>query len=345
MSIVSKVFIGLVMVAAIAFLVLAAAELKLQKSHREVVNQLESTIKQQADNNERLYAGDPGVHDLELRLHEVTFGRGRIWTDCQPAGVEADAASGTVKVNLTVPNPAPSQLAAEMTLFLFTTATADVPAKYLGQYKVTSVADPNVTLSPTDQLSAAEMERLRGSAGPWIAYEKMPGDSHAVFAGLPEEKLKGMMPATTVEEFLRDGKPSQGGNADRVVEGKYQRALRDYLLLFTEYLRQRAIRVDELAAAKSEWESIEKAVADAKKQVAFHEQQIADLRQDLAQLERERDAVGDHLAALKRQFGDSQQAIAKLLHSNQELAQQLASRQLEALRQADELTGTGAAGR
>lgn len=346
MSIVSKVFIGLVMVAAIAFLVLAGAELKLQKSHREVVNQLEASIKQQTDNNKRLFEGDPGVHDLELRLYEVTTGRGRIWVDCQPAGVEADAATGAVKVNLAVGKPTPSQLIADMTLFLFTTAAADAPAKYLGQFKVATVADPNVALSPVDKLSAAEMERLRGSAGPWIAYEKMPGDSHEVLAGVPEDKVKSMLSGGTADEFVRDGKPSQPGDApQRVVDGKYQRALRDYVLLFTEYLRQRAIRVDELAAAKSEWESIEKALADAKKQVAFHEQQIADLRHDLAQLERESEAVRDRLAALRSQFGDSQQAIAKLLDGNRQLAKQLAAQQLEALRQADELTGTGAAGR
>lgn len=346
MSIVSKVFIGLVMVAAIAFLVLAAAELKLQKSHREVVNQLEAAHKQQLETNKRLAEGDPGVHNLELRLHEVSMGRGRIWTECQPAGIEADPASGAVRVNLAVGKPSPTQLVPEMTLFLFTTAAADVPAKYLGQFKVAAVADPNVTLTPADKLSAVEMERLRGSAGPWLAYEQMPGDTHALFAGLAEDKIKAALPAATADEFVRDGKPSQAGDPqDRVSDGKYQRALRDYLLLFTEYLRQRAIRVDEVAAAKAEWESLEKAVADAKKQVAFHETQIAGLRQDLAQLERERDAVREHLATLQGQFSNSQQSIAKLLDSNQALAQQLATQQLEALRRADELTGAGAPGR
>lgn len=344
MSIVSKVFVVLVMLAGLAFVVLASAELKLQQSHREVVNRLEASIKQQAETNKRLLEGDPpgagGVRDLELRLHETTVGRGRVWTEIQPTGVEADVASGAVKVNLTVGKPAPTQLAAEMSLFLFSAATAETRAQYLGQYKVVSVAEQAVVVSPVHKLSAAEMERVRGTAGPWLGYEQMPGDTFVAFAGLAEDKKQELLPASTAAEYVRDGKASQAGDpAERVVDGKYRRALRDYMLLFTEYLRQRAVRVDELAAAKSEFESLEKAVADAKQQVAFHEQQIADLRQDLAQFERERDAVGQRLATLKRDLGQSQQEIAQLLDRNQELAGQLATQQLEALRRADELTG------
>ena len=68
----------------------------------------------------------------------------------------------------------------------------------------------------------------------------------------------------------------------RVFDGKFERQLTDYGMLFHEMDRQISTAADAKVAAEKDAASLTAAVADAKEQVAFHTKEIADLKKELA---------------------------------------------------------------
>jgi hypothetical protein len=68
-------------------------------------------------------------------------------------------------------------------------------------------AGPEI-LVPSMAMTGPELKRLASSAAgnrTWTMYEIMPADSHEAFAHLEEQKLKDLLPAGRVEEYLEDG--------------------------------------------------------------------------------------------------------------------------------------------
>ena len=141
----------------------------------------------------------PGIAQLSLKLAEVLYDRGRMWTDCKPAPMAPDSESVTV----TIQQQSPSQITVNLILYVFEARPFSAGGPYLGMFRVSAVtggagADAGedqggdaaagqvvVTLVPNWKMSQQEQTRLAESARneqPWIMYDKMPVDGHQVFA-------------------------------------------------------------------------------------------------------------------------------------------------------------------
>jgi hypothetical protein len=66
---------------------------------------------------------------------------------------------------------------------------------FLGEFKVTNVADKTITLECTVALTDDEKKRYADRDGDWILSDKPPVDSHEAFAGLSREELVKLLPA------------------------------------------------------------------------------------------------------------------------------------------------------
>ena len=196
---------------------------------------------------------EDGIAQLEIRLAEVLYDRGRMWTDCKPAAMAAAAGS----VNVTVANPTPSQITPGLLVYVFDGRPVAQSGSYLGMFRVTNVAGgaaapapgggpgdaaapagPTIaTLQPAWRLSDYEGTRLVDSANrgnPWILFDKMPVDGHQVFAeitaediGVPKEQFSQMdraaqlaklLPGNVLSEFIKDQQDAEAGDADERIE-------------------------------------------------------------------------------------------------------------------------------
>ena len=78
----------------------------------------------------------------------------------------------------------------------------------------------------------------------------MPQDSHEIFAALSDAEKKALLPADSVAEYLKDGRPAAKDDPKEcVVDGKYVRPLRDYDVLFRADQEKRILLTDSTVAA------------------------------------------------------------------------------------------------
>lgn len=98
----------------------------------------------------------------------------RIWHGWVPMDVNSE--SGAVKVE--AQHPPADKLAAGAIITVTDAAPAgstDAPP-ILGQFRITSISGSSLSLAPAKPLSAAEIEKLSFSVGPWALHEKSPAD-------------------------------------------------------------------------------------------------------------------------------------------------------------------------
>ena len=126
-----------------------------------------------------------------------------------------------------------------------------------------SAGPQQATLQPVLPLDEFERRRLAASPGPWIIYETMPLDRHEIFAGKTDQELQQLLPKKTVNEYIRDGKPSTAdddpvrvvgfdengkplppGDISKATKKIYERRLRDYAAEFDEMARRRIAHAD-----------------------------------------------------------------------------------------------------
>jgi hypothetical protein len=308
----------------------------------------------------------PSVDDLEHQLSLVERDRGRVWRDVAPAGV--DAKTETVKATIgamqpapaapvegEAPKPAPAAAAAGPTgitkdsiLFLFEQGEPANPdatkgPQYLGEFRVTAVADKQVTMVAVQLLDDFELKRLQTSKGPWVLHESMPVDQYKLFDGLTEEQLKKWLPEKSIKEYLRqgtakeadddpmrvvgvdeEGKPVDPKDMSKAVKILYQRRLRDYAVEFDELARDRILLLTNIAGVTKDNERLKAAIESAKKLQAFREDEQQKLGVDLAGITKERAQIEKHLAQVNQELAEDRQALAKLLDDNARLAEQLA---------------------
>src|SRR5258708_11722476 len=160
---------------------------------------------------------------------------------------------------------------------------------------------------PLDEFGGSGLSARRG---PWIIYETMPLDRHEIFAGKTDQELQQLLPKKTVNEYIRDGKPSTAdddplhvvgfdengkplppGDISKATKKLYQRRLRDYAAEFDELKRRRIAMLTDKDAIEKDIVRLKQAEDAATKIQAFRADERTKLTSDLAGLEKERTAI------------------------------------------------------
>ncbi len=351
MSTLSKVLLGLVIVATLVFAFTAMRTLKTHQNWRERAASLEQQIEQFETQNEQIVRGtegQPGIAELRVELHDVLVDRGRAWREGAPGEIDE---SGATSVTLDERDPAnpqqpiPHGINGNALLYVFEQTTEERAGRgqYLGTFRVTGVTEADaqagtagqVAIAPERPLSARALERLQASTGPWILYDVMPRDRYGLFAELAEDELRAMLPGVSDEalaQYTQHGEPAPADAPDerRDADGNYVRPLRDYDVLFREYDRQMTLLRDKIASAESAIAAMQFANTDAEQQEQFRNQEIESLRQELGEVRRELAAVTEHHARLTAALAASQAEIAETMAENKRLAAEFAALQLKA---------------
>jgi hypothetical protein len=201
---------------------------------------------------------------------------------------------------------------------------------------------------PVGPMDEFERGRLTNSRGPWVVYETMPVDRHAIFAGMSEEMLRQKIPPKSVEEYLRHGgeaKPDDpeerqiGYDADgrrllpeqlnEAAKRVYNRRLRDYASEFDELRRRRVAMLVDIEAVTRDNARLAAALESAKKLQAYREQEIKRLKTDLAGVTKERETIEAHGALVQQQLKRVGELVESTLKKNRELAAELAKRETD----------------
>lgn len=362
MSTWNKVLVGLIIVATLPYAYLVSKAFKRQQELRQSIASDRQQLEQLEKDNLRLAEGEegfPGIVDLQVALDRVSLSRGRVWENAT-AAVGAD---GTVQV--TVAEPVPHQITTNLTLFAFDAPGDPGQGRYLGEFKVTAVAENQVTLAPALKPSPEAQEAVAAANGRgWTLYDIMPVDTADLFHGV---KLRGVdvvpdltaeaqrqllaaqvalsMPQASPErqaeavdlllnELAKDGKPAgENDPADRVDPETrvYHRPLFDFATLLHEYELQQTLLGDAIAAAELQKKYTEDSLADARQQLTFAEKERDLAKERLARVTKERDAVQSHRLELVDALRRANQAIAALLVKNRQLAAALAKYQFQAV--------------
>jgi hypothetical protein len=290
----------------------------------------------------------PSLAELEHELLLETRRRGRVWWNVTPAGFNAQ--NDTVAINIA--RPVPSGVEPQSVVVVFEEGQPQSPApgaqrgaQYLGQFRVVQAEGQAATLEPILPLDNFERQRLSSSRGPWVMYDTMPADRHAIFARMSEEELRQKLPPQSVEEYLRHGKEASPDDpparvvgfdenekrlppdqVDQAARKVYQRRQRDYALEFDELSRRRLELQVDIDAAKQDLERLTAANKSAQKLQAYRQDEIQKLNNDLAGITNERQAIERHLAQLQQRIANGRALLNETLRRNSQMARQLAAR-------------------
>ncbi len=345
MSIWNKVLVGLIGVATLALFYVAARTMKTHQYWRELAVKYEQRIAQLEQANQTLVEGtaapaQPGIRQLRLELNKLVVDRGRAWFHCDPA-VKVNPEQGTAVITVTINQPDPHGLAEGTVLFGFEEVDAQKQGRYLGEFRVAKSDEKQkqVVLAPTSRLNPREIERLSAAKRPWALYETMPRDNHEIFATQSDDEKKAMLPAASLPEYVKDGKPAAGNEPPaQVVAGQYVRPLRDYQVFFTADRVQRTLLVDAIDAATRDEKLLTDALAAAKQQEEAVKVELAAAKEEVAKFRGQRDVVATYHQALEKELAAVRADIARLIETNKAMAGRIAKMQLEAVRRIDERT-------
>jgi uncharacterized membrane-anchored protein YhcB (DUF1043 family) len=320
----------------IIFLVLAADTMRIHRNLRMNLPRLEEQIAQLENQNKQLLRGlneDRGIVELEHQLRMVTRERGRAWREVAPAG---QLNQGRIEVN--IPAPAPHGLSKDTIVYAFETGNANPnePAggrQYLGEFRVVETKETGAVLEPVGILDQRTGERLARSQGPWSLYETMPVDRYKTFAGIGEEDLRKLLPASVVEQFIRHGQDANANDHPNNIKVRedgtkeFKRPLVDYAYLFSELARQKVVLMARIEAVTEDNAKLTAALESAEKLSAFREDQKKLMKADLAGMKKDRAAIEAHLEAVNKQLENARHLIDDFLAANAELAKDLAARE------------------
>lgn len=244
MSILSKILLGLVVIAVFPVLFFSAAVLKVQSAWRSHLAQFQQAIDKEKQENFDLLHGDArarvsqykpgrptegkvGILQYQTALDNLKVGRGRYWYATR-IGESFDPQAGRFKIKILdddVENSGNRQPLKEhgikdkAFLYLFqikhdgTQSPGD--DRYVGEFVVDGLTldengvptDADVPLKPSLPLTDAQWTEVKGGSGIWLVYEYMPNDDHAVFNDLPEEEIRTRVPEAVAAEYMNDDKP------------------------------------------------------------------------------------------------------------------------------------------
>jgi hypothetical protein len=323
------------------------------------------------------------------RLQDLARARGRVWRNAIPGGfdqktnrvpvtiapqqqappVDPDLAATEPPADPAAPRrPAAPQghgLTADAIVYVFENgapnpAAPDQGAQYVGEFKVVQANDILVVLEPVQTLNQFTGGRLVKSIQAaqqqkvtWSLYELMPADSHELFAKLDEAAKRSLLPAASVEEYIRQGTPATDDDGDDVAyfdeagnrlgpddqakatEKRFDRPLRDYNFLFAELMRERVIMEADVAGLKQQIADLAAAHANAKKLEAHRTDEQSKLQQDLTNMKRDLAFIKKLLATINSQIANAKSLVSDLLKQNAAGAQTLINDQLAELREID----------
>lgn len=342
MSLFSKILVGFVFVATLPFLVLAAYTLKAHVAWEEVAASYDKPLATLADREKLATEGNdaatpptPAISDLQVRLHRVMVGRGRVWRGCTPS----PQIGAQNEVVVEVPAPDPHQIEDKAILHIIEEGPTGT---YLGEFKVVGLADKQISLAPTMTLFEVQANALKASRTTWSLYERLPTDRHDIYEGLDQAQLAAMLPGLSPEdldEFVRDNTPAKPSDApDRVVDGKYQRPLIDYDVFFHDMHAQIARIKDEVAAATTDLALAKTFQEDTDREVKARQEYIDKvLKPELEESRQELATITAHRDALATGLEDAQASVEALLAENKRLAARWTAWQLGAARRLNEL--------
>ncbi|MEM8864022.1 MAG: hypothetical protein AAGF31_00560 [Planctomycetota bacterium] len=290
----------------------------------------------------------PGLVDLRHQLRLTNRRIGRVWRNAQPIG-PPNQQTGEVTVEIEFPQPL--GISEGAILFVFEQGPANIQdpsqgRQYLGEFRVATAGEQQLTLEPVLTLDDYEYNRLLDSRGPWALYETMPVDRHDMFERFTDDQLRQIIPEASVEEYLRDGTPWTVDDGEWTKEGRdendqvvgpedwddstrfvYRRQLRDYAYLFNEFAKSRIELEARREALEEDIEKLKATLARAEEVGRYRKAEQTKLKADLARVVIDRKAIEAHLAALEKQLARGRQLRDRLIASNSQLADQLAAKQ------------------
>jgi hypothetical protein len=355
MSIWNKILLWLIFLASLVFFYYGARALKVQtvwrnniRKHEEVLQKLNEQIARVQGAKDAVQSAEMNLRKARIELHRLQF-RGRVWGLAVPE-VAKDAAcdvtrqqvdlvkdekskQDTVRVAINVPWPTPHQITPSMVCYLFDKADVEQGGKYLGEFTVVAVADKQVQLQPSKKFTEAQIATLRASQGPWVLYDTLLTDDHDVFQDY--EGLDKLLKPASLPEYQQDGKPLDPNNKE---SAKYERKLRDYLVLFQEYHHQYSLWVEAMEAIKRDQQLLKAAQEMATEQVDLRVKEIVKIEAEKTDEIRKRDAVATHRKAVDAKLAGIEGDNRKLENSNRAMVAEIARIQWEATRRIDAQT-------
>lgn len=348
MTIVSKVVLGFVFIAAFAFLWFSARTLKTHEVWRTAYEKVAaSKISLEKEKRQLQFGGSerkgPNGEDLSLgklkaeeELYNATIHRGRVWRNAHFDG--ADPLGLRFRIEL----PAPHTLAVGDILYIFDARPVADGGQYLGEFTVKAAPEgqPTIVVVPMflpsqqrPQLVARFQTKLEASLRPetpFTLYDTLPQDRHDLYAGYTDQQLEQILPAETVDEFKRDGKPAAADDPeDRVAtddkgDRVYRRPLRDYFKLYAKEFSDLVVNTDEIAGYKNDLASLQSVNTALEAEIEARKAEKAVVDQAISAAKAEVEAVSQHqtkldeeLATLKKQVEES---YARLKQQESELA-------------------------
>ena len=340
MSIFHKILVALIFLTIPFNFFFACRALKTHQIWREKIIKLEKQIAQTEKESHELEFGvmdektgevtTKGIRQLVCELDSIMFQRGRAWFD---ATAEVDAETG--KVVLEVLAPSPHNIVKGTILYCFDAAPLEEEGRYIGKFTVNEADDTKIEIMPCMELTMSETkglhpnehltDKLKKVSEAWNLYEKMPRDEHAMYAKMDEEKIRELMPESSANEFVNDGKddPDRPGM-------KYERKLRDYERIFDAVSSKSAKLDDLIVAAEFDAAYANSALEDAKGLETAQENLKKQLADQLDTVRAERDAIAAHLKTLNARYQLYVDKIQKVRAENIKLAKQIDAAQREA---------------
>ncbi|MGB4727872.1 MAG: hypothetical protein WBH86_10730 [Thermogutta sp.] len=352
MSIWNKILICLILLASLAMWYLGMRALATHRAWRTAAKRLQSELAQLEAERERLIHGDgttKGIRQLQVELAKYTSQRGRVWNGCRPVRVDVrqDPQAGlVVQVSVVVDRlglaglQEVQELPVDSLVYLFDERDIQQGGIYLGAFRVAAVTPRQqdqpamVQLESVFHLTNREVRRIQsamqaaqqGGMG-WTICELLPKDDHEIFAGLDPETLAQMLPKKVVDEYIRDGKPSDPNNPN---SPPFFRKLRDYESAIRYLHLKRSELMDQVAARTADKGRLEAAVADSQREAKARDQEVAQLQEVLKRAEFERDLAVNHLKAVEDTLARVTVARDALIQQNRVTAAEIAQAQEKA---------------
>lgn len=347
MSVWSKVILGFILVGSLVMFYFALRTLASNRAWREAaksydapLERLRKEIAQYEEGNETATPPQPGLGQLDVKLHDLMVGRGKVWRQCAPKGFDPK----NLQLLIEVTSPDPHQIHDKMVLYLFEEGDA---GQYIGEYKVIGLAEKQVNLAPTMTPPIPKMltdlqTRITGTKVHWSLYEKLPTDRHDVLRGFDQAQLAQLMPnvpPAVLQEYLRDGTDKQAGDPDeRIVNGKYERELRDYEVFVHDLYGQIAELRDQIAAATTDKLIAEKLKTDTEGEVQVRQALIdKTLKPELEKTKTELALITDHRDGLQAKLQSVSKAVEATESENKRLLKQWTAFQTGAAKRLNEL--------
>ncbi|HXT60617.1 MAG TPA: hypothetical protein VN699_18395 [Pirellulales bacterium] len=346
MNIWSKVLAGCIVLASFFLFYFGMRMLKTEKVWQEAAQSYDKPLEDAAkkaqlaaDGNPGAVPPQPGIGQLEVALHDLLVDRGKVWK-CVPQ--RPDPANLAVVVAVELPDPHRIQYKSVLYAFEYLEPEQPAASRYMGEFKVANVAEKAVMLQLTMKPSERQWKQIAGSQKPWLLYERMPVDRSDMFAGLDQQQLAALMPgvpAEVLDEYFRDGKEAKADDPEaRVMNGKYERPLRDYVVYFHALHGEITSLQDKIAAATTDLAIAEKTRDDVKKQIDLSQNRIEkELQPQLKQVSAERDLVDEKVKQMQTAVAETRARVDKKIAENKRLLAQWTKMQFEAAERLNEL--------